>query len=171
MTRYRIVPERSQLLIDAKSSVHPIHGETSGVGGTIEAEVVDGRLDLATAPSLRLEVPVELLKSGNALYDKEMQRRIDARRFPTIVAEARQVSAIDGSADRYRVQGDLTFHGVTRPAEGELQIVAQDERTLVVEGEHQFDIRDFDVTPPKILMVRVHPDVTARIKLVAEREG
>lgn len=169
MTRYRIVPERSRLEITAKSSVHPIHGETTGVEGTIEAEVVDGTLDLTTPPRLRLEVPVELLKSGNALYDGEMRRRVDARRYPTIVAESSDLTE-SGTPGRYRARGELDFHGVRRPAEGELQISAPDDRSLVVEGEQTFDIRDFGLTPPKILMLRVYPEVTARISLVAERE-
>jgi hypothetical protein len=39
-----------------------------------------------------------------------------------------------------------------------------------VEGEQVFDVRAFNLEPPKILLLRVHPDVTVRVRVVAERE-
>lgn len=149
--------------------MHPIRGHAEGIEGVIEAEVLDGQLDLTAPVRLRLVAPVARLKSGNPLYDEEMQRRVDARHFPTIAAEAREVWQLDASG-RYGVRGELTFHGITQPVEGELRITAPDERTLIIEGEHTFDVRDFGVTPPRILLLRVHPDVKARIHLIAERE-
>ena len=95
-------------------------------------------------------------------------RRIDARRFPKIRGETTELNENGGA---YRVRGDLTFHGVTRPVEGEVTISAPDERSLLIEGEQVFDIREFGVEPPKILMFRVHPDVKVRIKVVAQQEG
>jgi hypothetical protein len=59
----------------------------------------------------------------------------------------------------------------TRPAEGELRVSVQDDQSLLVEGEQVFDIRDFNVNPPRILMLRVYPDVRVRLQLVAERVG
>ena len=32
-------------------------------------------------------------------------------------------------------------------------------------------LRDFGVEPPKILMLRVHPDVRVRVKVVAQQES
>jgi polyisoprenoid-binding protein YceI len=169
MARFRIVPERSRVWVEARSSVHPIHGQADGARGTIEGEVADGRPRLSSPPVMRLELPVERLGSGNALYDAEMQRRVQARRYPTIVGEARELEALGG--DRYRVRGDLTVRGVTRRVEGEVRVRASGERTLELEGEQVFDVRDFGLEPPRIAMLRVHPDVTVRVHLVAEREG
>ena len=52
-----------------------------------------------------------------------------------------------------------------------MTISAPDERSLVIEGEQIFDIRDFGVQPPKILMLKVHPDVRVRVKVVAQQES
>jgi hypothetical protein len=38
-------------------------------------------------------------------------------------------------------------------------------------GEHTFDIRDFGMDPPKILMFRVEPEVNVRVEIVAEKVG
>ena len=143
--------------------MHAIHGRAEELSGTIEADVVDGRVGSAFVG--RLEVPVKRLRSGNPLNDAELQRRVDARRYPTIVGEIGNATALDGDG-RFRIEGDLTFHGVTKTITGELQIAAADGR-ITIEGEHVFDIRDYGVKPPRILMLRVEPEVTVRIRLVA----
>ncbi len=60
---------------------------------------------------------------------------------------------------------------MTRQVEGEVTISAPDERSLIIEGEQIFDIRDFGVEPPKILMFKVHPDVRVRVQVVARQES
>lgn len=167
MTTFRIQPDRSKVWIEARSSLHPIHGEATGLEGSIEAGVTDGHIELGDTPKIQVELPVERLKSGKALEDAEMQRRIDAKRYPTIKGEVREVK--DAGGGRYRMRGDLTFHGVTRPVEGEVSAKV-DGNSLVFEGEQTFDIRDFGVEPPKILMLKVHPDVKVRVRAVAEPE-
>jgi hypothetical protein len=167
---FRIVSEYSQVWVEAKSSLHPIHGEGKGLSGSIEAEVVDGRLNLNGTPQIRLEMPIEALKSGKGLEDAEMLRRVDARRYPTIRGVVTEVR--ESSPGRYRMSGDLTFHGVTKSVEGEVSVWQPDgDGTLVFEGEQTFDIREFGVQPPKILMFKVHPDVTVRVRVVAQQEG
>jgi polyisoprenoid-binding protein YceI len=146
--------------------MHPIHGEAEGLQGSIEAEVADGRLDLSGAPTMKIELPVDNLRSGKKLEDAEMLRRIDARRYPTIRGNSLEVKENGG---RYRIRGDLTFHGVTQQVEDDVTI-SVDGSSIVIEGEHVFDIRDYGVQPPKILMLKVHPDVRVRIKVVAQKE-
>ena len=143
--------------------MHAIHGRAEELSGTIEADVVDGRVGSAFVG--RLEVPVKRLRSGNPLNDAELQRRVDARRYPTIVGEVRTATPLDDA--RLRIEGDLTFHGVTQPVTGEVRVTADGDR-LIVEGEQVFDIRDFGIKPPRILMLRVEPEVTVRIRVVAE---
>jgi polyisoprenoid-binding protein YceI len=134
------------------------------VRGTIDAEIVDGRV--ARLSGGHIEVPVATLKSGNALEDAELQRRIDARRYPTIAGEVRRADAVDDEG-RFRVEGEIIFHGVTQTVIGDVQASADGMR-IVVDGEHVFDVREFGIKPPRILMLRVEPDVRVSIKLVAE---
>jgi polyisoprenoid-binding protein YceI len=168
VTRFAIDPRRSTVWIEARSSLHPIHGEAAGLEGYLEVTVTDGQLDLSQPAELHVELPVDRLKSGNPLQDRELQRRIDADRFRKVSGDARKVQEADGDG-RYRVNGDVSFHGATRTMEGDIRVSASDDRTLVVEGEQIFDIRDFNLKPPKILMFRVEPEVTVRIRVTAER--
>lgn len=156
--------------IEATSSLHPIRSETAGLEGFIDVDIDgDGRVDVDAEPKGELSFAVDRLTSGNPLEDRELRRRIDSRRFPRIdgrLVELRRT----GEAGRYLVRGDLTFRGVTRSYEDELRIDRVDDQTLEVEGESTFDIRDFGMEPPRILIFRVHPEVTVRVAVVAAKE-
>jgi polyisoprenoid-binding protein YceI len=168
LTSFRVVPERSSLIIQARSNVGAINWEATGIEGAIDAEVHDGTVDMVARPTAQLEIAVENLRSGNKLYDAELMQRIDARRYPTTAIELRELTPVTDS--RYRASGALTFHGITREVTGTVSVEGDADR-LVVEGEQVFDIRDFDVPSPKILMLKILPDVRVHLLLLAERES
>ena len=150
--RYRIVPERSRLWVEARSSLHPINVDTRGLEGFVEVETSGEADGSAVRPVAgRVEIDTDRLQTGNPLYDRELERRLEARKFS-------------------RVRGDLSLHGVTRSVDGQVTLRVVDERRVQVEGERVFDMRDFGLEPPRILMLRVHPDVKVRGRVVAERE-
>jgi polyisoprenoid-binding protein YceI len=145
--------------------VHPINTETSGLNGWCEATVeTDGLLRFDGPLSGRLELATEGLSSGNQLYDRELRRRIDARRYPLITGDLTKVAKGDGP-DRYEVTGDLTFHGRTRTFTHEMTIALLDDTTIVLKGEYVFDIREFNMKPPSMLMVKVYPEIAVRVEL------
>ncbi len=53
---------------------------------------------------------------------------------------------------------------------GMVKNVQIDDSTLQLEGESTFDIRDFGMEPPRILLLRVHPEVKVRVAIVATKE-
>jgi polyisoprenoid-binding protein YceI len=168
--RYDVVPEHSRVWIEGRSSLHPIQSTTDGLFGFIDVEVLDGRVDADAdvAATGRLSLPVARLTSGNRLEDRELHRRIDARRFPTVdgVLTGMTPTGADG---RYRVRGDVLFRGVTRPCEDDMIVTLVDDHTICLEGQSTFDIRDFGMEPPRILILRVEPEVRVRVEVVATR--
>ena len=168
MARYTIIPERSRVWIDARSSLHTIHSTTDGLEGFVDL-AADGDAVVGPHPTAQLWFPVTRLSSGNRLDDRELQKRIDARRYPTI--DGLLTSMVPVGADgRVRVQGDLVFRGVSRPVEDDMVLTVVDHRTIRLDGESTFDIRDFGMEPPRILMLRVAPEVKVRVEIVAEKE-
>ena len=158
------------MFIGAKSSLHPINTRTDGLEGYLELDLGgDGAIALGVAPAGSMSLPVTRLSSGNALEDRELRRRIDARRYPTIQGDLVEMHRADGD-ERYRVLGDLTCKGVTNRYEDEMRITAIDERTLRLEGEATFDVREFGIEPPRVLLLKVDPHVNVRVEIVAERE-
>jgi hypothetical protein len=173
VARYRIVPERSRVWIDARSSLHPIRSTSEGLEGYVELQLgADGVVDVTERPAGSLSLAVGRLSSGNRIEDREMHKRIDARRFPTIQGVLREIQPIDG--DRiYQVSGEVTFRGVSRPHQDQMTIHQVDEggtETVRLEGASRFDIRDYGMEPPRILMLRVEPEVDVRVDVIAVKE-
>ena len=170
MPRYTIVPDRSTVWIEARSNVHPIQSTTSGLEGFVELALEPtGGVNLADTPVGRLSLNVERLKSGNRLEDREMQKRVDARRHPRIEGVLGSVVG-NGKEGRYRVAGDVTFRGVSRHHEDLMEISKVDEHTVRLAGSSRFDIRDFGMEPPKVLMLKVEPVVDVRVEIFAVKD-
>lgn len=166
MTRYQIDPARSRVWIDARSNVHPIHTEAEGLEGWIDLSTDESGSNGPNS-SGHLEFGVDNLKSGNMLEHRELQRRIDARKYPTIAGDLR-VMKPNGDGAPYLVSGDLTFRGVTRSYDNEMTVEGVGGPTITLEGEATFDIRDFGMEPPRILLLKVYPDVKVRVQIVAD---
>jgi hypothetical protein len=172
VTRYRIVPERSTVQIEARSSLHPIRSSTDGLEGYVDLELEsDGGVDLVVAkPAGQLSLPVSRLSSGNGMEDREMYRRIDARRYPTILGVLFQMERV-GSDGRYEVSGEITFRGVARQHQDRMTIRRVDPETIELAGKSRFDIREFGMEPPRILMLKVDPEVDVQVDIVAVKEA
>jgi PadR family transcriptional regulator, regulatory protein PadR len=167
---FRLIPSRSVVLIEVRSNVGPLSFGAIGVAGSIRMAMHEGVLDTTTPPSGHLEIDLSGLSSGNSLYDAELLRRIDARRFPTATVELTTClpSAI---GSHYRVAGELAFHGMSRPAYGTVSVEAIAGGAVAITGEQVFDMRDFDIPSPTVLMLRIYPDVRVRLHAEAEPEG
>lgn len=168
VARYELVPDASQVWIEGSSSVHPVHATATGLTGWVEVGLRSGRL--AAEPAFHGEVRVEVdrLRSGNPLVDRETRRRIDAGRFPEIVGTA--VSAERAGPRTVAVDGDISFRGEVSRVSGEVDVSVDDDG-LVLEGSARFDVRDWGLQPPRVALLRVHPEIDVRIRLVAERAG
>jgi DNA-binding PadR family transcriptional regulator len=165
--RFRLVPDRSVVLIEVRSTVGPIRFGAMGLTGTITAAVVDGAVRADPSPEAHVEFAIDRLRSGNGVYDAELARRIDARRYPRAALDLRECTPV-GTGSRYRLAGDLTLHGVTRAALGTVALSVTPDDRLVVIGEQVFDIRDFHVPSPTVLMFRIYPDVRVRLHVEAQ---
>ncbi len=164
LTRYTLDSVRSCVWVSGRSSLHPINTETRGITGWFEAAPrADGSLDLDQRVSGELELAVERLTSGNQLYDRELRRRVDARRYPTISGRLTRIVR-QGPHPGYLVTGEIAFHGKTRTFEHDMQIELTHEG-IALTGEDVFDIREFGMKPPSMLMVRVYPEISVRVEL------
>jgi polyisoprenoid-binding protein YceI len=165
LIHYTLDSVASCVWVSGRSSLHPINTETRGITGWFEAaRREDGSLDLEQGVSGELELAVERLTSGNQLYDRELRRRIDARRYPTISGRLTHI-AVAGAHPDYTVTGEVSFHGKTRTFEHGMQIDVHDDG-IALTGEDVFDIREFGMKPPSMLMVRVYPEISVRVELL-----
>ncbi len=124
----------------------------------------DGSLDLDQAVSGELELAVERLTSGNQLYDRELRRRIDARRHPDHRRPGHQHHFLDGAHPVYD-----GHRGDPLPRQDEDFFARDADRGARRRASRSrgdvFDIREFGMKPPSMLMVRVYPEISVRVEL------
>ena len=167
-TRYSVSSRDSSLTFEARSTLHGVHGKATGLEGYVEAAwEAGGSFAPERPPRMHVEFPVEQLRSGNALQDREMWKMVDSKRFPRISADLRDVRP-GPAPGRYLATGDVTLSGRSRRYEGEFA-VAHNGDGLTIEGELNVDIREFGLKPPKLLIVTVEPVVRVRLHLVAAK--
>jgi len=110
-------------------------------------------------------VSTDSLSADNALVGREIKKRLDARRYPTVVAEISKVAGPTGG--KYEVNGELSLRQATQPITGRAELVAGTDSTLEITGELTIDVRDFQLDPPKMLGLKVYPEVAVTVRLVA----
>jgi hypothetical protein len=164
VSRYELVPASSWLSIHARSSTHPIDVEAAGVEGAVEAEPADDGLRIS-APG-QLTVDVSQLRSGSLLVDRETHRRLDLRRHPHITARLTRVAPM-AAGEGFHCEGVITLLGVERPAHGVLTVALKSDGSLQLTGEQRFDVREWGLEPPRLLLLRVHPEVRVRLRALA----
>ena len=136
------------------------------MGGYIEAHFnADGSVATEPPAKMHVDFPVEGLKTGNNLQDREMWKVVDSRRFPRVSADLREISAAP-TAGRYTASGEVTLAGRSRRYSGEFSLGHSGDR-LTLEGDLNVDIRDFGLKAPNLLLVKVDPVINIRLRLVA----
>ncbi len=164
--RYSVSRAESVLSFQAKSTLHEVSGKNTMLDGFIEAGLNDeGRLIFDPLPTMHLDFLVEQLRSGNSMLDQQMWKLIDSKRFPRITADLRTLVPTD-SPFQFSGSGDITLAGRIKRYGGEISFSVRGT-DLVFEGDLDVDIRDFGLTPPNLLFIRVDPVVKVHLHLVA----
>lgn len=165
--RYEVSPPESSLAVDARSTLHNVKAKAVGLNGyVVVAWNADGSLAPAPAPVMHVEFPVDAVRSGNAIQDREMQKLVDSARFPKVAGDLRSVEQI--SPGHYKASGEITLAGRARTYGGEFTI-GRDGDGLTVEGALSLDIRDFGLKPPSLLILKVDPILRVGVRLVARK--
>lgn len=167
--RYVVDATRSAILVQARSTVGTLSFGSSRLGGEVWLAPDGAGIDLATPPTAVVTVPMDSLTSGNTLYDAELQRRLSIRRFPQVTLELTQVTGVNGTD--YQATGVVTLHGVTATLSGVVDLSFPEPGVLMATGEHVMDVREFDIDVPTVLMLRIYPDVSISLQLVATEQA
>jgi polyisoprenoid-binding protein YceI len=114
VAKYQVIDAESRVEINGKSSLHPIHGQLrpGSLSGSLVIAGDGADLTAGAAPEGYLELPITALSFGNAMYDKELPKRVEASRYPTVTL--RLDGAEPDGEGTWRASLSLTVHGVTR---------------------------------------------------------
>ena len=170
MATYLVLPRESPVTIDAQSSMHPVRATSLALTGSVELELGDdGRPDLGRPYRAELRLALESIRSGNRLQDREMHRRLHSRHHPDIVVHVTEITW-SGDDQEYLAAARLTVRGITREVDARIRLAIDGDR-LIVDGEKVIDMRWFGIDPPRLLVLKVQPEVVVRVRVTARRQG
>ncbi|MFL6595393.1 MAG: YceI family protein [Chthoniobacterales bacterium] len=107
---FKIDPVHSSVIFNVKHlGVTNFYGDFKEITGMVTFDSAD-----PAKSSVELSVPVESLDSRNPKRDQHLKSPdfFNAAQFPTLTFKSNKIEA---SGDTYKVSGDLTIHGVTKP--------------------------------------------------------
>jgi polyisoprenoid-binding protein YceI len=168
--RFVVDTAQSTVQVGLRVNLHPSHINANALAGYIECEIDDqGKPRLDQPYRAELTLPVDAIKSGNGIQDREMRRRFDISRYPEITAVVTHGEALDGEG-RYRATAQLTMHGVTKDITGDLTLGVSGT-TMTVDGQQVMNVKDFGIDPPRLIILKVEPDVDLQVHIVAQRQS
>lgn len=162
MRRFEIDPERSTIVVEARSNVGPIAWEGTRPVGEFAFAPEGDAVAVTPPPRGWLEIRLESFTSGNRIYDSELLRRVNAHRFPVATVELEAVGAREPD-DTYQVSGRATIHGVAQRITGRIGLELLEDGSALVTGMQVIDIRVFGLPPPTMLTLKVYPEVRVHL--------
>ena len=107
---FKIDPVHSSVLFSIKHlGVTDFYAVFKDISGTVSFDQAD-----PSKSSVELTVPVESIDSRNPKRDQHLKSPdfFNAKQFPTLSFKSKKV---EGTGAAYKVTGDFTLHGVTKP--------------------------------------------------------
>jgi polyisoprenoid-binding protein YceI len=117
MTTWTIDPAHTQIEFSVRHmGLATVRGRFGAFSGTVVTD------DAGRPSSVSVDVATSSIDTNSADRDAHLRSAdfFDAEAYPTIAFRSTHVRALGG--DRFRVVGDLTMHGVTRPVELDAEI-------------------------------------------------
>lgn len=124
-----------------------------------------GRINLADS-TIDFFLDLTTLKTGIGKRDKDLRNTLNTDEFPFAEFFGKLVSPfrIDQvGPQRVSVEGEFSIHGVTRPflVDGSQESI---DGAMHLLAEWKLNLKDFDIVPPRILIIKVHEVQVIRIE-------
>ena len=142
---FKVDPVHSSVVFSIKhSGITDFYGNFKQISGTVTFDATD-----PSKSSVELTVPIEGVDTRNEKRDQHLKSPdfFNAAQFPTISFKSNKIEA---AGDTYKISGDLTLHGVTKPLTAQFKKGAESKGQkgeVRSGGEARFTIKrsDYDM--------------------------
>ncbi len=148
---YKTDSAQSTMVISGTSTLHDWDMKAMNLKGSIDVDQYEEALKIKT---LKLDVPVEALKSGKKAMDNNAYKALKRDDYPTIRYELISVKdqkKISSNIFNMTTRGKLSVAGKTRIMEVPIQAVTSNEGIRLT-GNTTFNMSSFDVEAPSFMM-------------------
>lgn len=164
---YKVDPVHSSVVFSIKhNGVTNFYGAFKEISGTVAFDAAD-----PSKSAVELTVPVESVDTRSDKRDQHLKSPdfFNAKQFPAITFKSNK---IEGSGESYKISGDLTIHGVTKPITVDFKRGADGKGgggKTVGGGEAHFTIKrsDYDM---KFMVGPLGDDVNIILSLEGAKE-
>ena len=151
---------------------HATAGDFTGTTSILSGRLT-GAADLTEVRGW-VEAPVAALKTGNGKRDKDLNKSMESKKYPTMRFDLTGVNRTGGSDDNGGVilRGVLELHGVSRPVElpGTIRLSGSDAR---VHTDFPVHLKDYRIGGLSKLLgvLKMHEDITVHADLLFRLDG
>lgn len=140
--------------------------ETSNKGSA-NAVFVVSQNKISGVPLLVFTLPVKSLKSEHTSMDNNTYKALKADKNPEIayILSTATVTLVNATTFTVKTRGKMTIAGTTRETEVDGTARLNADNSITVSGSKKISMTDFNVTPPKVMMIRTGNDVTVSFTL------
>ena len=110
--------------------------------------------DVTKTGSVTIRVRLDSFDSKLSSRDSNMLFYTDALDFPEVVFKSTQANV---DRDSVYIEGDLTFHGITKKIKTSAYI--QIDNNPTVSGSFQINLSDFNVRRPSLMFIKIKDEV------------
>jgi hypothetical protein len=139
---------------------HPMH---TVVGVNPEPHCIVETQGDSLGATITCKAAVSQFDSGNENRDSHMLETVEALDFPEVVFSG---AAKEKTSTGWKIVGELTFHGITRPLEMEMKKTSMNGKERFV-GTFTLKLSDFNVDRPSLLFVSVTDEFRVDVDLLA----
>lgn len=139
---------------------HPMHS-WEGICKDVNAVIVFND-KTRTIEQVAVALKLDTFNSGNANRDSHALEVMEALKFPKVTFVSNKIKA---SAEILTVEGNLTFHGITKP----LTIVASREdfvNKLVIDGKFEVSLTEFKVERPSLIGLKTDDKMNMKFQII-----
>lgn len=150
-TQYHVQPGETTIIYSMDHPMHSWSGVSHKVSGVVEVGA-----DLQPV-HVELRAPVLSFDSDNKNRDSHMAEVVEYYLYPDVTFTSTHITPGAPDAEgrqTWDVQGNLTFHGVTKPVESVAHVTVNGT-TLEAEGEFEVVLTDYDIELPSLLSIKV----------------
>ena len=157
----------SKISIAGTSTLHDWTMDTRTVKGEADIDVSEN--EILSIKEIKVEIPLESLKSGNSKMDKNAHEALKSGQHKNIYFQLKgfeNIRLINGKS-ALEVNGNLTIAGKTRTEKIMVNYRTDKNGNLSVNGSKAIKMTDYGVTPPEVMFgtVKTGNEITITFEL------
>ncbi|GEM_PF-1269529 len=114
---------------------------------------------------VRVNMAVRGFKTGISLRDSHTMKAVEADAFPQVAFASTAVKPKDGKLGPYVVNGELTFHGLTKTITANVTPEIKAGQVFI-RGGFPISLAEYQAKPPTLMGTKVHDRVDMTFDLV-----